>query len=212
MLNLLSTLISSDDLRPRKLFRALAPTRMLAACLFAMLYTPNVAAQIRPVVQKPSQQPAQAGKQTQQSSDVDEDDESESGESASKPKAEARMSITDPAAIMRRARFIRVHSDSVFLSEQEIEDSLRKRKEFQAWGMVITRNDSDADLFIEVTRKSLTRRFTFTVLDPRTMEVVASGKTRSVIFGKKISNKIAEKFANRVKLVRPYPPVAGSTP
>ena len=40
---------------------------------------------------------------------------------------------------------------------------------------------------------------TFTVLDPRTMEIVTSGKTRDVIFGKKIANKIAEKFANRVK-------------
>ena len=73
--------------------------------------------------------------------------------------------------------------------------------------MVVTRSDADADLVIEITRKSFTRRFTFTVLDPRTMEVVTSGKTRSVLFGKHIPNKIAEKFANRVKVYRPYPPV-----
>jgi len=32
------------------------------------------------------------------------------------------------------------------------------------------------------------------------------GKTRSVLFGKKIANKVAEKFATRLKLYRPYPP------
>lgn len=42
------------------------------------------------------------------------------------------------------------------------------------------------------------------------MSVVTSGKTRSVLFGKKIPNKIAEKFANRVRAVRPYPPVSSN--
>lgn len=181
--------------------------RSLAACLLTMLFAVATAAQIRPITQAPSRQATQAERQTQTPSDDDKEDESES-----EPKEAARPRVLDPATIMRLARFIRVHSDSVFVSEQEVEDSLRKRKEFQAWGMVITRNDSDADLFIEITRKSLTRRFTFIVLDPRTMEVVTSGKMRSVIFGKKISNKVAEKFANRVKVVRPYPPAAGSTP
>ena len=74
--------------------------------------------------------------------------------------------------------------------------------------MSVTRNEAEADLVIQINRKSLTRRFTFTVVDPRTMSVLAGGKTRSVLFGKKIPNKIAEKFTNRLRLVRPYPPVA----
>jgi len=117
----------------------------------------------------------------------------------------APPTAVDPASVLRRARFVFVRSDSAFISGREVEDSLRKRKEFQAWGMVITRNEAQADLIIEITRKPLTRRFTFSVLDPRTSLVVASGKTRSVLFGKKISNKIAEKFANRVKVYRRYP-------
>lgn len=207
MQNLHSPCISSNDVRTHALLHTLDATRSLAACILALLFAGAVAAQIRPIAQNPSRQPSQTEKQTQSPSDDDREDESES-----EPKEAARPRVSDPATVMRRARFIRVHSDSVFISEQEIEDSLRKRKEFQAWGMIITRNDGEADLIIEVTRKSLTRRFTFAVLDPRTMEVVTSGKTRSVTFGKKISNKIAEKFANRVKVVRPYPPVAGSTP
>ncbi|MBC7932605.1 MAG: hypothetical protein H7Z38_18755 [Rubrivivax sp.] len=206
MQNLRSSSISSSGVNPLASLHAFAPTRSLAACLLALLFCVSVAAQVRPAAQNSSQQPAQGEQKTQSPFDVVIEDESESKEE------EARPRVLDPATIMRKARFIRVHSDSVFISEQEIEDSLRKRKEFQAWGMIITRNDADADLIIEVTRKSLTRRFTFTVLDPRTMEVVTSGKTRSVTFGKKISNKIAEKFANRIKVVRPYPPIAGSTP
>ena len=134
-------------------------------------------------------------KPQQTARDDDDDDETE----VSTPPA-----AVDPASVLRRARFVLVRSDSAFVSGREVEDSLRKRKEFQAWGMVITRNEAQADLIIEITRKPLTRRFTFSVLDPRTSEVVTSGKTRSVLFGKKISNKIAEKFANRVKVYRPY--------
>ena len=137
-----------------------------------------------------------AEQKPQQTARDDDDDDTE----VSTPPA-----AVDPASVLRRARFVLVRSDSAFISGREVEDSLRKRKEFQAWGMVITRNEAQADLIIEITRKPLTRRFTFSVLDPRTSEVVTSGKTRSVLFGKKIPNKIAEKFANRVKVYRPYP-------
>lgn len=140
------------------------------------------------------------GEQQQQQAAGDGRDEDDDTDAATAPPA-----AVDPATVLRRARFILVRSDSAFVSGHEVEDSLRKRKEFQAWGMIITRNEAQADLVIEITRKPLTRRFTFSVLDPRTSEVVTSGKTRSVLFGKKISNKIAEKFANRVKVYRPYP-------
>lgn len=116
-----------------------------------------------------------------------------------------RPRVTDPAALMRAARVILVRSNTAFVNEKEVEDSLRKRKEFRAWGLALTRSDADADLVIEIERKPLSRRFTFSVLDPRTMLVVTTGKTRSVLFGKKIPNKIAEKFMNRLKTVRPLP-------
>lgn len=138
--------------------------------------------------------------------------EGESGESESgEDEEERRPRVTDPAAVMRAARSVHVRSLSAFVSAREVGDSLRKRKEVRAWGLFVTRNEAEADLVIEITRKSFSRRYTFTVLDPRTMLVVASGKTRSVVFGKKIANKIAEKFANRVRAARPYPP-AHATP
>jgi hypothetical protein len=135
----------------------------------------------------------------------DDDDDVEADEGGP-----ARARAGDPAAVMRTARLVYVRSLSAFVNAREVEDSLRKRKEFRAWGMVITRNEAEADVIIEITRKSLSRRFTFTVVEPRTWAVVTSGKTRSVLFGKKIPNKIAEKFANRFRAVRPYPPAAAT--
>jgi hypothetical protein len=171
----------------------------LAALLLALFASAFVAAQVRPPAQTQQQQ-QQAGSRRDSSSNEDKDDEGEGD-----TKEAARQYVIDPVAIIRRAHFVYVESDSAFVSAQEIEDSLRKRKEFRAWGMVVTRRRSEADLVIEITRKSFSRRFTFTVLDPRTEEVVATGKMRSVLFGKKIPNKVAEQFANRVRVYRPYP-------
>ncbi len=177
----------------------------LAALLLALLASVYGAAQVRPAA-RPQQQQQQQQTRARRDAPSDEDrDADDDEESESETKEAARPRVTDPGTILRRARFVYVSSESAFINAREIEDSLRKRKEFQAWGMIVTRNPAQADLLIEVTRKAFTRRFTFTVVDPRTMEVVASGKTRSVLFGKKIPNKVAEKFANRVKVYRPYP-------
>ena len=173
----------------------------LACFVLALLFSAACALSARaqgspPVLRRQSaeQQQQQAARNNQDDEDNDDDED--------RPTAPVAV---DPATVLRRARFVYVYSDTVFVSGREVEDSLRKRKEFRAWGMVITRSKEQADLIIEITRKSLTRRFTFSVIDPRTAEVVTSGKTRSVLFGKKIPNKIAEKFANRVKVYRPYP-------
>ena len=158
------------------------------ACLLALLLACAQAAYAQVARQQPPPPPV-----------ADDESEDEDRDEASRPR------VADAATVLRRARLIYVRSDSVFVDAQEVEASLLKRKEIRAWGMGVTRNEAEADLIIEIKRKALTRRFSFAVLDPRTMHVVASGKTRSVLFGKKIPNKIAEKFANRVKVFRPYP-------
>jgi hypothetical protein len=178
--------------------------RALAAVLFALLASIMVSAQVRTPSQSQRQQQQEAGAR-KGSPFEDEGDADDEEESESVPREAARARVTDPATIVRRARFVYVDSDSAFVDSQEVEDSLLKRKEFRAWGMVVTRNFGEADLVIQITRKAFTRRFTFSVVDPHTNEVLASGKMRSVLFGKKISNKVAEQFANRVKVYRPYP-------
>ncbi|MCA1617759.1 MAG: hypothetical protein LC795_00280 [Acidobacteria bacterium] len=186
--------------------RALA--LLFAAALFVAAHGARVAAcapaqsgRVPPKLQQPTPQPRQA-------KPAEDDDEEEEGESESAGSAAVvvkRPQSADPGTVLRKARYVFVRSDSAFVSGREVEASLQKRKEFKAWGMVVTRDAARADLVIEITRRPLTRRFTFTVIDPASLEVVASGKTRSVLFGKKIPNKIAEKFANRVKVYRPYP-------
>ena len=185
------------------------PLRFLLALLFVCACgAASARGQVRPPELSPSRQQQQHSRQQSSekkgtpADDEEEDDGVGGGQSAS-AGVFGPPRVTDPATILRRARFVFVRSDSAFISGREVEDSLRKRKEFQAWGMVITRNEAEADLVVEITRKPLTRRFTFSVIDPRSAEVVASGKTRSVLFGKKIANKVAEKFANRVKVYRP---------
>jgi hypothetical protein len=172
------------------------------ACLLALILASAhaAAAQVAPPPSQQQQQQAPPAGEDESESETEDRDE------VSRPR------VTDPATILRRARLIYVRSDSVFVDPQEVEASLIKRKEVRAWGMTVTRNEHEADLIIEIRRKALTRRFTFVVLDPRTMHILTSAKMRSVLFGKKIPNKIAEKFANRVKVFRPYPPVATQNP
>ena len=173
---------------------ALSASLLLTFVIFFASAATDAGAQVRlppPQSQTPSSPPPLAADESES-----EDDE---GDERVRPRA------TDPATLMRTARVILVRSHTTFVSDKEVEDSLRKRKEFRAWGMSITRSDADADLIIEIERKAFSRRFTFSVLEPRTLLVVTSGKTRSVLFGKKIPNKIAEKFVNRVKTARPYP-------
>lgn len=107
--------------------------------------------------------------------------------------------VTDPATIMRNAKIIYIRKKTVYIEAPEVENELRKRPEFQRWGLAITRTETDADLIIEVGHKIFTR-FVYTVLDPRTNIVVASGKLSSL--GGTLSTKIAKRFIENMQRVR----------
>ena len=109
--------------------------------------------------------------------------------------------VTDPATILRNAKLIYVRKKSVYFKAPELENELRKRPEFQRWGLAITRNEADADLIIEVGRKVFTTRFVYTVIDPRTDIVVTTGKLSSV--GGTLATKIAKRFIEQMQQVRP---------
>ena len=109
--------------------------------------------------------------------------------------------VTDPSTIMRNAKLIYIRKKSVYFKAPELENELRKRPEFQRWGLAITRNEADADLVIEVGRKVFTTRFVFSVIDPRTDIVVTSGKLSSL--GGTLSTKLAKRFIEQMQRVRP---------
>ena len=64
----------------------------------------------------------------------------------------------DPVVILRNARTIYIRKKSVYFKASELENALRKKAEFQQLGLLITRDEENADLhanlqpFVEAAR------------------------------------------------------------
>jgi hypothetical protein len=121
------------------------------------------------------------------------------GYSDSVPIRPRRTAPANAAETLRTARVIYVRSISVFVTTEDIENKLRRNRDFQRFGMVITRQEADADLILEVRRSVLTK-FVFTAIDPGTLVVVASGKLSSL--GGTVDGKVAKLFMKQVTSAR----------
>jgi hypothetical protein len=108
---------------------------------------------------------------------------------------------SSPNETLRSAQTIFIRSKSLLLKSAALEEALLSRSEFQQWGMVITRDEMDADLIIEVKRKSFSNRFVYSVIDPKTSRVLMGGKIGSL--GGTVEEQIANGFVQRLKKVRP---------
>ncbi|HYG08599.1 MAG TPA: hypothetical protein VD835_01365, partial [Pyrinomonadaceae bacterium] len=69
-----------------------------------------------------------------------------------------------PAETLRSAQTIFIRTKSVYFKPAALEQELLDRSEAQQWGLVISRDETDADLIIEVDRKLFTNRFVYSVL------------------------------------------------
>ena len=130
--------------------------------------------------------------------------------SAGSPQSEtARPS---PNEVLRSAQTIFVRSKSVYFKASTLENSLLQQDSFQEWGLVITRDETDADLIIEVGRKVFTTSFIYSVIDPRHNRVVASGRVNSI--GGTVEGKITDSFMKKLGAARqsPLSPEAKPTP
>jgi hypothetical protein len=96
-------------------------------------------------------------------------------------------------------RRVFVRSTSIFVRAAVVEDKLLKRPEFQQLGFVITREESDADLILELRHDVLTK-YVFSVVDPANHIVLASGKLSSL--GGTVAGKVAKRFVKEMTLVR----------
>lgn len=105
----------------------------------------------------------------------------------------------DPKALLRSARTIYVSSTSLLVGQAVIESKLRKRAEFQQLGLVITRDQSHADLVLEVSHDLFTM-YVYTATDTRTNIVVASGKLSSL--GGTVAGKVAKRFLKEMMKAR----------
>lgn len=88
-------------------------------------------------------------------------------------------------------RRVLVRSKSLLVRAAVVEDKLLKRAEFKELGFVITRDDSDADIILEL-RHDLLTKYVFSVVDVRTQTVIASGKLSSL--GGTVAGKVAKRF------------------
>jgi hypothetical protein len=115
----------------------------------------------------------------------------------------AQSSTPDPVASLRSAKLIYVKSSSILVGTSVIEDKLQKRPEFTQMGLVITRDESAADLILEVDHDVLTK-YVYTAVDRRSKIVVASGKLSSL--GGTVAGKVAKRFLKQVMQARAIAP------
>lgn len=108
----------------------------------------------------------------------------------------------NPKAILRAAKRIYVTSSSLVVGEAVIESKLRKRKEFEQFGLVITRDAGNADLILEV-RHDIFTKYVYTAIDPNTNIVVASGKLSSL--GGTVAGKVAKRFMKEIAKAHSQP-------
>jgi hypothetical protein len=92
-------------------------------------------------------------------------------------------------------RRVFVRSKSLLVRAAVVEDKLLKRPEFTQLGFVITRDEADADLILEL-RHDLLTKYVFSVVDVKTQTVVASGKVSSL--GGTVAGKVAKRFVKDI--------------
>jgi hypothetical protein len=92
-------------------------------------------------------------------------------------------------------RRVFVRSNSLLVRGAVVEDKLLKRPEFRELNFVITRDQSDADVILEL-RHDLLTKYVFTVVDVKTQTVIAGGKLSSL--GGTVAGKVAKRFVKEM--------------
>jgi hypothetical protein len=89
------------------------------------------------------------------------------------------------------SRRVFVRSKSLLVRGAVVEEKLLKNTEFRQLGLSITRDESDADIILEL-RHDLLTMYVFTVLEVKTQTVIAGGKLSSL--GGTVADKVAKRF------------------
>ena len=110
---------------------------------------------------------------------------------------------SDADVALRSARSIYVKSSSILVGRSVIEEKLQKRAEFRQLDLVITRNEGDADIILELHHDVFTK-YVYTAIDLKRNIVVASGKLSSL--GGTVAGKVAKRFLKQVMQARATAP------
>ena len=92
-------------------------------------------------------------------------------------------------------RRVFVRSTSLLVRGAVVEEKLLKRPEFQQLGFAITREESDADLILEL-RHDLLTKYVFSVVDVKTRTLLVGGKLSSL--GGTVAGKVAKRFVREM--------------
>jgi phenylacetate-coenzyme A ligase PaaK-like adenylate-forming protein len=102
-----------------------------------------------------------------------------------------------PDQVLRSARAIFIRTKSVYFNPSTLEHALLQHDELRQWGLAVTRDESEADLVIEVRRKLFTTSFVYSVIDPKRQTVVASGRVNSI--GGTVEGKITHSLMQKLR-------------
>ena len=103
-----------------------------------------------------------------------------------------------PNAAAPRRVFVR--SEALLVRAAVVENKLMKRAEFSQLGLVLTRNEGDADIILELRHDVLTK-YVYSAVDTRTQTVIAGGKVSSL--GGTVAGKVAKRFLKQLAQGRP---------
>ena len=101
------------------------------------------------------------------------------------------------AAPVRRKVF--VHSTSLLVGGNVVEEKLLQNSEFKQLGFEVTRDPQAADLVLELRHDVLTK-YVFTVIDSKTGTVIAGGKLSSL--GGTVAGKVARRFVKEMSAAK----------
>lgn len=104
-----------------------------------------------------------------------------------------RTTTTEGSAAVQRRVFVR--SEALLVRAAVVEDKLMKRAEFNQLGLVLTRNEADADIILELRHDVLTKYF-YSAVDTRSQTVIAGGKVSSL--GGTVAGKVAKRFLKQL--------------
>ena len=92
-------------------------------------------------------------------------------------------------------RKVFVRSKALLVRAAVVEDKLMKRSEFTQLGLVLTRNETDADIILELRHDILTK-YVYSAVDTKTQTVLAGGKVSSL--GGTVAGKVAKRFLKQL--------------
>lgn len=107
------------------------------------------------------------------------------------------LANANPKEIIRSAKTVVVRSRTMFFTADSLDRALSHEKSFSKLDILLVNDPRLADLVIEIDRPLFTYQFTFSLLDPKTSIVLASGKV-TAFDGETASELISKEITKRL--------------